>query len=201
MQKIILFDADGVLTIPEELFSVVYARSHGLDPMPFEMFFKSQWHDFVTGKRDLKEHIKSNPDLWQWPGKPEELIEYWCKIEDIRNQEMVNLVRIIRKGGLSCYLATEQERYRGEYMKNVMFKDLFDGYFVSAEIGYKKSDPTFFEIILQLLRADHSELVPGDVIFFDDSQSKVDAALTAGLDAQLFEGIHTVTEKLPIIDL
>ena len=42
MSKCILFDADGVLTLPEEVFSVVYARSHALDPQPFEDFNKDR---------------------------------------------------------------------------------------------------------------------------------------------------------------
>jgi FMN phosphatase YigB (HAD superfamily) len=31
-------------------------------------------------------------------------------------------------------------------------------------------------------------LKPNDVIFFDDSQSKVDTAKAVGIDARLFEG-------------
>ena len=42
MTKCILFDTDGVLTLPEEVFSVVYARSHALDPEPFEEFFRNK---------------------------------------------------------------------------------------------------------------------------------------------------------------
>jgi hypothetical protein len=60
---IVLFDADGVLTLAEEVFSVVYARSHGLDPKPFEQFFRNDWKPIVTGKVDLKESIAANTAL------------------------------------------------------------------------------------------------------------------------------------------
>ncbi len=196
MNTAILFDADGVLTLPEDMFSLVYARSHGLDSQPFEVFFKTQWTDYVTGKKDLKEHIESNPDLWQWSGSADELLEYWFETENIQNSEMINLIHDIRASGLKCFLATEQEKYRGEYMKNVMFKDLFDGYFITADIGIKKSDPKFFDEILKRLNNDGMELDPTDVVFFDDSQSKVDAALAAGLDAHLFESVETVRQVL-----
>lgn len=188
MSKAILFDADGVLTLPEEMFSVVYADSHELDPMPFENFFKKEWEDFVLGKRDLKEHIRNHTDLWQWHGSPDELLEYWFKTEDIRNNEMIQLIKQIRRSGTPCYLATEQEKYRGGYMQNVMFKDLFDGYFVTAELGLKKSDPKFFEKIIELLNNGGLKTEPSDVLFFDDSQSKVDAAKSAGINAHLFTG-------------
>lgn len=196
MKKIILFDADGVLTVPEEVFSVVYSRSHGLSLEPFKQFFKTEWADFVTGKRDLKKHIQDNPDFWQWPGTPDELLRYWFKSEDIRNNEMIDLVKQIRQSGTRCYLATEQEHYRGKYIQNVMFKDLFDGYFITANIGVKKSDPTFFEKIIEQIQKPNVIIKPSDIIFFDDSQSKVDSARKAGIDACLFEGVDKFKQKL-----
>lgn len=86
-------------------------------------------------------------------------------------------------------------------MKNAMFKDSFDGYFITAEMGVKKSDSRFFHIILNQLRDDGYSLAPGDIIFFDDSQSKVDAALEVGIDAHLLEGIETVRQVLAQGDL
>ena len=41
----VLFDADGVLILPEEVFSVVYAKSHGLSPAPFDQFFRESFDD------------------------------------------------------------------------------------------------------------------------------------------------------------
>ena len=196
MNKAILFDADGVLTLPEEMFSVVYAKSHGLDPMPFEYFFKTEWQDFVLGKRDLKEHIRTNNDLWQWDGSPDKLLEYWFKTEDIQNEEMIELIKKVRQSGTPCYLATEQEKYRGDYMRNVMFKDLFDGYFVTAELGLKKSDPKFFTRIIELLNGYGLGAQPSDVLFFDDSQSKVDVAKSVGINAHLFTGVQEFKEVL-----
>lgn len=189
MQKHILFDADGVLTLPEETFSVVYARSRGLDLQPFEDFFRTEWSQYVTGKRDLKTHIAANPQLWKWQGTAEELIHYWCSVEDIRNDELIRIVKALRSRGVLCYLATEQERYRGEYMEHVMFKSLFDNYFITAQIGYKKSDPSFYTYVLEALRENNPDLQPQNVLFFDDSQSKVDAALSVGLKAYPYTDI------------
>ncbi len=195
-EKIFLFDADGVLTLPEEVFSVIYARSRGLDIEPFDEFFKKEWDNFVTGKSDLKDHIRENPDLWQWDGMPEELLTYWFKSEDIRNDEMIESVSSIRAKGTPCYLATEQEKYRGSYMRDIMFKDLFDGYFITADIGLKKSNPAFFEHIVKELSAKHSLDSPADIVFIDDSQAKVDAAISAGLRAHLFTGVDQFKEQI-----
>lgn len=185
--KCIVFDADGVLTLPEEAFSVVYTRSRGLDIKPFEDFFKNEWQPIVTGFEDLKDNIVANPDFWQWSGSPDELLDFWFKAEDVRNGELIKLIKKLRATGVTCYLATDQEKYRAEYMKETMFKDLFDGYFVSAELGFTKTDPRFFELVLQSLRTQHSELEANDIVFFDDSQSKVDTAKQLGIDAILFK--------------
>ena len=194
--KVILFDADGVLTLPEEFFSVVYAKSHGLDQKPFDDFFKNDWAEIVTGKVDLKDSIEANPDLWQWSGTPDELLDYWFKTEDVRNDEMIDLIKRIRGSDTLCYLATEQDKYRGEYMRNVMFKELFDGYFITAELGVKKSNPIFFEEIVKSLNKDGLNIKPKDILFFDDSQSKVDSAVAVGIDGCLFDGVQSFKEKL-----
>lgn len=196
MTKCVLFDADGVLTLPEEVFSVVYARSHALDPEPFENFFRNEWQPIVTGSRDLKESIAANPTLWHWTGTADELLDYWFKTEDVRNEELLNLIGELKDKSIPCYLATDQEKYRAEYMKNVMFKDSFSDYFVSADLGVTKTDPRFFELVLEKLRVQYPDLKPSEVIFFDDSQSKVDTAKALGIDARLFQSNDQVRELL-----
>ena len=196
--KAVLFDVDGVLTLPEEVFSVVYAKSHGLDPEPFEQFFRNDWKPIVTGKKDLKEAILSNPELWQWDGDVDDLLKYWFETEDVQNGELVELIRKIKSQGIPCYLATEQEIYRGEYMKNVMFKDLFDGYFVTAELGVSKTEPQFFEMIIDELKLQYPDIQPKEIIFFDDSQSKVDTACSTGINGQLYTSVDQVANLLGV---
>jgi putative hydrolase of the HAD superfamily len=192
----VLFDSDGVLTLPEEVFSVVYARSHGLDSGPFENFFRTEWRDFVTGKRDLKEAITDNPGLWQWEGDADSLLDYWFQSEDIRNDALISLIQELSQHGLDCYLATEQEKYRATYMKDVMFKGLFRDQFVTCEIGATKGEPAFYEAILARLRAERPALTPSEVVFFDDSQSKIDTALSVGINAQLYRGVDHARDVL-----
>ena len=105
--RVILFDADGVLTLPEEVFSIVYSRSHGFDIEPFEQFFRNDWQEIVTGKKDLKESIAENQELWQWDKSPEELLKFWFETEDVRNEELLELVSKLRAKGIFCYLATD----------------------------------------------------------------------------------------------
>lgn len=193
MQKSpILFDADGVLTLPEEVFSVVYARSHGLDTEPFENFFRNEWKPIVTGKKDLKEAIAENPELWQWPGEVDDLLKYWFETEDVRNEELLEVIRNAKASGVPVYVATDQEKHRGVYMRNVMFKDVFDDYFISADLGYGKTDPQFFELIIEKLKQSFPDLQPHDIMFLDDSQHKVDTACSVGINGILYENVEQV---------
>lgn len=171
-------------------------RSHGLDEEPFEHFFKTEWRDFVTGKRDLKKAIASNPELWQWDGDAESLLDYWFKTEDIRNDALIALIQELEQKGLACYLATEQEKYRAAYMKDVMFKGLFRDHFVTCEIGFKKSEPAFFEEIIRRLQLQIPSLTPGEVVLFDDDQPKIDTALSVGINAQLYQSVDHAKEVL-----
>jgi putative hydrolase of the HAD superfamily len=191
MNKVILFDLDGVLTLPEEAFSVIYTKSHGYDIEPFTHFFENEWVEFVTGKKDLKEHITNNPDLWKWDGTSDELLNFWFQAEDVKNDSLLEVIRLAREAGFKCYIATEQEKYRTKYVKEVMFKNEFDGVFSTAEIGYKKNDRKFYEEITNTLN-----ISPANIMFFDDSQSKIDVALERGLDARLYTGIEQVRESI-----
>lgn len=175
---------------------MVYAKSHGFDITPFEQFFRDDWPEIVTGKKDLKQSILNNKELWRWSGSPEELLAYWFKTEDVRNVALLELVRRLRAKGISCHLATDQEKYRGKYMQDVMFKGLFDGYFISADLGVTKTNPKFFEMIVEQLQQEYPALLPQDITFFDDSQSKVDTACSVGIKGQLYEGIQQVEALL-----
>lgn len=191
MTTAILFDLDGVLTLPEEMFSVLYTRSHSYDIEPFTEFFKTEWPDFVTGKKDLKEHIVNYPDFWKWDKSAGDLLDFWFKAEDVRNADLLELIQRERSRGVKCYIVTEQEKYRTAYIRDIMFTDDFDGVFSTAEIGFKKNDRRFFERVASDLGVE-----PSEIIYFDDSQSKLDAAKQIGIQTFLYKSPEQVKAVL-----
>lgn len=192
MVKAVLFDVDGVLAMPEEVFSVIYTKSHKVDSKPIEEFFNKEWPDFVLGKLDLKQHIQDNPKLWQWKGTADTLLDYWFRTEDVRNEALLDIMQHIRAKGIKCYMATEQESYRTKYMQNVMFKDKFDGIFSTCDIGIRKTDLKFYQTILDKLIIDLPNIKPNEVMFFDDSNTKVQTASAVGMDAKLYTNVSQV---------
>lgn len=180
-KKHVLFNVDGVLTQPHEPFSVTYCRQYGLNYEPFNYFFMNNWADFVLGKKDLKQEIATNRSLWQWDKSADELLKYWFELENKPNEKLLSYISTLRDKGYVCSIATEQEKYRGRYIKSTMFRDMFDHYFITSELGILKSSPKFYETIAKQLG-----VPPTQITFFDDSSSKILAARSAGIDAHLY---------------
>ena len=105
---------------------------------------------------------------------------------------MVAVIRSLRSDGLPCYLATNQEHYRVEYMRAHMgFADLFDGLFYSAAIGCKKPDARFYEHIQQALG------LPGEaILFWDDALANVEAARACGWHAEHYTGFEELRRRM-----
>jgi FMN phosphatase YigB (HAD superfamily) len=167
--RVILFDADGVLIRPPELFSHAYARRLGYPPDHFLPFFKGPFLKAILGQADLKDLIRQHNHLWHWSGDPTPLLQRWFNHENVRNEPLLAFIRKLRTAGTPCYIATNQEQYRAAYLRTVMFPHELDGIFVSCELGFQKPDPKYFETILNQLRHTYPDLQPAEVVFFDDS--------------------------------
>lgn len=183
--RAVVLDVDGVLIVPEEPFSWRYARGRGLDKGVFRPFFQGPFQDALVGKADLKELLEQNLYLWQWTGSVDELMQQWFDSEHVPNPPMMSAVKALNSCGVACYFATNQEKYRGQYMRSVVFDDgMFDGDYISADIGLKKPDPRFFQHILNDLQAKHPGITPQEILFVDDTAEHVQSAKSLGFDAR-----------------
>ena len=184
--KCILFDADGVV-INSEMFSVQYQKKYRVSNEAMISFFKGEFQDCIIGKADLKKLIKPWLPKWKWKGNVDDLLQYWFKAEHNIDECIIKIIQKLRKKGIKCYLATNQEKYRTNYIKNQMgFKKLFDDIFSSADIGYKKPNKEFYEFILNKIKNDHN-IYPHEIMYFDDSQEEVDKAKRLDIDAHFYK--------------
>jgi HAD superfamily hydrolase (TIGR01509 family) len=98
------------------------------------------------------------------------------------NTEVLQVVQDLRRTGVKCYLATNQQSYRARYMSEVLgYADRFDGAFYSCQLRLIKPDVEYFRAVLSEIG-----LPPDRVLFLDDHQANVDAAQSAGLHAAVF---------------
>ncbi len=167
----VIFDADGVINNAHMAFSEVLDKQHNL---PFEAtanFFKGPFLECERGEKDMREVLPEYLKKWQWPSSLDDFIEIWFNCEHSIEDAIIEHVKKMRGLGVGCYVATNQEKHRANYMlENMGFKNHFDGLYSSARLGALKPSQEFFERLLK-------ELVkqPSEVVFWDDSQDNSQA--------------------------
>src|SRR3989344_7786042 len=137
MIKGILFDADGVTLVKHGYFSEQFIKENNLPPEKIRLFFKEKFSLCQKGKADLKEEIQ--PYLSDWKYSVDDYLNNWFTMDFVVNQEVLDIVSQMRTKGVKCYLATDQEKYRAQYLKDRNFEENFDGVFYSYNLGYQKS--------------------------------------------------------------
>ncbi len=195
MIKTILFDLDGLAVVKPKLFSVYFAEKNGLDPQKMEPFFKNEFQLCLTGKADLKTELAKKLPEWGATQSPEEYMRMWFEYESTKHEEFLSYVLGLRDRGIKCYLQTRNEKYRAEYLWEVVdLKEYFDGMFASPYLGYAKPDIKFWESIHNQL----GNLEKDTVLVWDDKQENVDSAKEFGFSAELYKdypGFQTQMEK------
>ncbi len=186
MTKTLLIDADGVTLKKLGYFSEKFSRDHGVSLDKILPFFKSEYRRCQNGEADVKEELAKYLPIWGWNDSIDAFLEYWFKSDTQADEEVFAEVERIRATGAKCYLATDQEMYRAGYIREVLnFEKRLDGCFFSYAFGVSKSQPQYFERVLETLNVPAS-----DVIFLDDDHENVDAAHSVGIDARFYESIE-----------
>ena len=195
--KVVLLDVDGVLIIPPKLFSQQYCEKFGKNEALLENFYSTkEFKDSSLGKFDLKEAIRMHNDLWQWDGEPEEVLDMWFNAEREPNTELLETMQLLRNQGVPIYLASQQEKYRASYLRDVVFANKVDGTFFTCDIKFGKNDDSYWEAVLHELTNMHPDITPGEMIYFDDRASLVEKANEFGISAFLYQNNDEVKKRL-----
>lgn len=192
MTKAILFDLDGLVIIGEKkLFSERLSEEMGIPLEQVSEFFVNDFRECSFGRADLKEKIAPYLAKWGYKGTINEFLQYWFDGEKETDKEVLKLVKKLRAGGIKCYIATRQEKYRKEYLLNVMgLKNEFDGIFCTCDIGYDKWQKEYWDFVFNTLN-----LKPEEIMFFCDSQKNVDTAEKFGIEAYFYTNRDILKEK------
>jgi len=189
--KALLLDFDGVLS-PEGTFSEIYASKFNIDLETMLPFFKRMGSTVTIGKGDLKEMLAEVKDSWKWESSVDDLLTFWLESDTDIDPEIKDLALQFKEKGASLYLTTDQEKYKGNFIwKQRGLSDWMDGKFISYEIGFTKKSPEFFEHIMYSL-----QLTPSEILFVDDSISKIESARSVGIEAVHYHSISDLRKHL-----
>lgn len=177
--KHVLFDADGVLQdLPGGWHNAV---------RPFlgeqtDAFLLRTWHEELPMLAGQGDYLPLLETALRDHGCDEDVdVVYravWHRIDLI--EESFALVHALKTAGYGVHLGTNQEQYRGGYMRTELGYDaVFDVSCYSYELGARKPDPAFFRAALHRIDADASE-----VLFIDDNLPNVEGAREVGLNAE-----------------
>lgn len=188
--KTILFDADGVVLQSPRRFSEQIEIDYGIKTEALQPFFKGIFRECTVGKADLKEELKKVIGEWGWKGSVEELMEYWFTKGTHIDEDVVNYIQTLRQDGVRCFLTTDQEKYRGQYLQDLLGGGkVFERVFYSAEIGHTKKEPDYFAFVFRSIGMSAPE-AKEEVLFIDDDEENVAAAKNFGFHGHSYYGLQ-----------
>jgi putative hydrolase of the HAD superfamily len=179
--RALVFDVDGVLVEPWG-FANYLKREYPQIAGQTQELFQGVFGACLVGQADLRAELPAYLAKWGWPHSPDDFLQTWFEAEREVDARLMAAIASARAKGIRCYLATNQERYRVEYIREQMnFGTLVDGIYSSAHLGIKKPEAAFFQAITSDLG-----IPTAQIMFWDDSQANVDAAGAHGWQAELY---------------
>ncbi|TAL50792.1 hypothetical protein EPN81_01795 [Patescibacteria group bacterium] len=200
--KAIFWDADGVVLKSSRLFSEQLEIDHGIKTEILQPFFTGIFRQCSIGKADLKEELSKVIAGWGWKGTVEELMEYWFTKGTQIDQTVLDCVQTFCDMGVRCFMTTDQEKYRGEYLQNLLGnRKPFERVFYSGQIGAVKKDPMYYEHVYDALnqasRAPFSELIAKkDILVVDDGEKNIETARELGFETHFYTNLESLKRFL-----
>ncbi|MFA5026223.1 MAG: HAD family phosphatase [Candidatus Shapirobacteria bacterium] len=197
MIKAITFDLDGV-----------YFTQNSIDA--FIQNFPKKITDpdrmvYVLAKSDemskFKKGIISEVDYWSYVQQEfdtkislEEISQLFMDSYQV-NPNVVEIVKKVRKLGIKTCICTNNYPTRINALnKKFNFLNNFDVQVFSYQVATMKPDIEIFQSLVE-----KSGCQPNEIIFADDKQSNVDAALSLDINAFLYTNFPDFLEKLLIL--
>lgn len=199
----VLFDADGVVQSAGRLADH-FAQRYGWSPARTVDFFREIFDEQPSGREavlagavDILPAVRDALPRWGITEPAESFVVDWLREGTVPDPAAFDLVAALRRAGVVCGLATNQDPLRARYMeRDLGYRELFDHRFYSAELGCAKPDPAFFEAALATLATPAEQ-----VLFIDDHEPNVLAARGCGLHAELHVPGNSLHDLLASYDL
>lgn len=197
--KAVIFDADGMVihNSHAQRFSVRFAKKYGVKEELILPFFKNEFQECLAGRADLKEELKKYVKKWNWQGTIDELLEFWFVGEDNPDERVLTVARELKTKDIICCLATNNEKYRTEYIiERMKLGSEFNKVYSSAYLGFKKPETKFYQYIV-----DDLGLIKDEVLFWDDEAEELEAVTKQGFIFEKYMDFDSFKNKIAMFGL
>lgn len=186
--KAMFWDADGVLIKSKHLFTEQLERDFGMDTKKMLPFFLGVFRECAIGKADLKEELAKVVDDWGWRGTVEELVHYWFTKGTEIDETVLAFVKEIHESGVPTFMVTDNEKYRGEYLRGILEGKVFDNIFFSGELEHRKNEDVFWETVYDAVKEKIPFLEKNEILYIDDDKNDIETAKKFGLTTYHYDG-------------
>lgn len=193
--KALFWDADGVLIKSKHLFTEQLERDFGLEIKKMLPFFLGPLRECAIGKADLKEELAKVIEDWGWKGTVDELVHYWFTKGTEIDEDVLSFVKELHDKGLPSFMVTDNEKYRGECLRERLEGVALDKVFFSGELGHRKNEDVFWEMVYGTVKERIHPLEKNEILYIDDDPKDIDVARSFGLTTYLYDGDLDVLKK------
>lgn len=187
--RAVLFDFDGVVRHFDSANVADIERAHELEPGSIETIAFAPHHlELVTtGAISRREWVQRiGVEL-----RNVAAAEAWGSQPFFIDEHVIGLVDELRARGIRTAILTNGTDTIPSEARQLSLDSRFEAVFNSAEIGFAKPDVRAFEYVLDALR-----LPPQEVLFTDDSVSKLTGARALGISTHHFAGVDGLRDAL-----
>lgn len=197
--KIILFDIDGVIIRPPYYFWRELEKQWYKDAEEvLNNFFTNENTACTEWKADIESIIVPYLKRIWWDTSIKEFFSEQFDFEgQYFDKKIISIIKNLQNKDILCYIASAQENVRADYFLNTFgFNNIFDGYYISCHVWYRKDKPEYWEYVIEDLQKRYNDIKLNDIIFVDDWQKNVDMANSFWIQGLLFTSMEQLEKYI-----
>jgi putative hydrolase of the HAD superfamily len=194
--KVVIYDNDGMITDGAR-FSDTYSKEFNIPMELMDGFFDVHFKNCLHGKADLKEELRPFLEKWKWNGTVDELLDYWFRVGAEPNHDTYESISKLKEQGVVCCLATNQEKYRTQFLIQKMnYNELFDEIFSSADLCVFKTSEEGLGKIFNALKERYGDLEKDEILYWDDREGNVKHLNEFGFNGQKYKDYNSFKQTM-----